>query len=101
MKQFSCGDVVPGCQRTFRASDEQTILTLVHGHAIDDHGLASVPAGPGRAGPRRHPRGLTAAPTRHPGSELRLAGTATVAPGREGRGHWKLKAVRVMPTLLR
>lgn len=42
MKQFSCGDVVPGCSRTFRGS-EQDILTAVAAHAHDDHGLSSLP----------------------------------------------------------
>lgn len=44
MKQFSCGDVVPGCQRTFSAPDEGTILSLVRDHASADHGLAYVPS---------------------------------------------------------
>lgn len=42
MKQFACGDVVPGCQRVFRGSEEQ-ILNEVAGHARDDHGLTTIP----------------------------------------------------------
>lgn len=42
MKQFSCGDVVPGCGRTFRG-DEQQILTAVAAHAHRDHGLVELP----------------------------------------------------------
>jgi len=44
MKQFSCGDVVPGCSRTFTAGDTDAILAQVAGHARHDHGLADVPA---------------------------------------------------------
>jgi predicted small metal-binding protein len=43
MKVFSCGDVVPGCGRTFHAADEDGILTQVAAHAARDHGLAEVP----------------------------------------------------------
>lgn len=42
MKQFSCGDVVPGCRRVFTGSEEQ-ILAGVAAHAHADHGLATVP----------------------------------------------------------
>ena len=44
MKQFSCGDVVPGCRRTFHGADDDAILTAVAAHARDDHGLAEIPA---------------------------------------------------------
>ena len=43
MKQFSCGDVVPGCKAVFRSEDETGILTQVAGHAQRDHGMSSVP----------------------------------------------------------
>ena len=43
MKSFSCGDVVPGCQRSFTAEDESGILAAVAAHASADHGLATVP----------------------------------------------------------
>jgi len=43
MKVFSCGDVVPGCGRTFTAADENGILTQVAAHATHDHGLTDVP----------------------------------------------------------
>ena len=42
MKQFSCGDVVPGCGRTFRGTEAE-ILHAVGEHARADHGLPSVP----------------------------------------------------------
>ena len=44
MKQFSCGDVVPGCQHHFRGPDEASILAQVADHARADHGLQEVPA---------------------------------------------------------
>lgn len=43
MKQFRCGDVVPGCLGVFEAADEQGILTAVAAHARQDHGMSEVP----------------------------------------------------------
>ena len=43
MKQFSCGDVVPGCKAIFSAEDEPGILSQVAGHARRDHGLEAIP----------------------------------------------------------
>jgi predicted small metal-binding protein len=43
MKQFSCGDVVPGCTRTFQGADDAAILQAVAAHARDDHGLTDIP----------------------------------------------------------
>lgn len=43
MKQFCCGDVVPGCKAVFRAPDEAGILNAVAAHARADHGMTSVP----------------------------------------------------------
>ena len=45
MKQFSCGDVVPGCRRTFQGADEEQVLRLVAAHAGDDHGLRELSPG--------------------------------------------------------
>lgn len=42
MKQFACGDVVPGCSRTFHGTEEQ-ILVAVAEHAQHDHGMTSIP----------------------------------------------------------
>lgn len=42
MKQFACGDVVPGCDATFLGVDEGAILSQVASHAARDHGLAEV-----------------------------------------------------------
>jgi predicted small metal-binding protein len=43
MKQFSCGDVVPTCTRTFVAPTDEEILAAVAAHARDDHGLTDIP----------------------------------------------------------
>jgi predicted small metal-binding protein len=44
MKEFSCGDVVPGCVAKFHGSSTDEILSAVAAHAQRDHGLSSVPA---------------------------------------------------------
>lgn len=43
MKQFACGDVVPGCQAHWTADDDAELLALVAAHARDDHGLTDLP----------------------------------------------------------
>jgi predicted small metal-binding protein len=43
MKEFSCGDVVPGCTMSFRASSEAELLEAVAAHTRADHGLAAIP----------------------------------------------------------
>jgi predicted small metal-binding protein len=42
MKSFRCGDVVPGCTRSFTGSDAD-ILSQVAAHARADHGLTEIP----------------------------------------------------------
>ncbi len=44
VKQFSCGDVVPTCTRTFVAPTDEEILAAVAAHARADHGLTDIPA---------------------------------------------------------
>ena len=44
LKSFTCGDVVPGCSRSFRGSDDADILAQVAAHAEAEHGLTEVPA---------------------------------------------------------
>lgn len=44
MKEFSCGDVVPGCKAHFHARSEREILEQVAAHARADHGMSDVPA---------------------------------------------------------
>jgi predicted small metal-binding protein len=42
MKEFSCGDVVPGCTAHFRAGSEEQLLEQVAVHARDGHGLTEL-----------------------------------------------------------
>ncbi len=44
MKQFCCGDVVPGCKAVFRAPVDSMILEAVAEHARRDHGMTEIPA---------------------------------------------------------
>jgi predicted small metal-binding protein len=44
MKQFSCGDVVPGCKASFQGASEDEILGQVAKHATVDHGMTDIPA---------------------------------------------------------
>lgn len=43
VKQFACGDVVPGCQSAFVGADDEVILAQVAAHAHADHGLTDIP----------------------------------------------------------
>ncbi len=43
VKQFSCGDVVPTCTRTFLAPTDEEILAAVAEHARAEHGLTDIP----------------------------------------------------------
>ena len=43
MKQFKCGDVVPGCQWVTRNDDEEQLMQQIGSHARDAHGMDEVP----------------------------------------------------------
>ena len=43
MKQFKCGDVVPGCQWVTRSDDEEELWVEISSHARDTHGMDEVP----------------------------------------------------------
>lgn len=43
MKEFHCGEIVPGCNSRFRGNSDQQILAEVAVHARAAHGLESVP----------------------------------------------------------
>jgi predicted small metal-binding protein len=43
MKQFNCGDVVPGCEWVARNEDEQELFAEIHVHAQETHGMHEVP----------------------------------------------------------
>jgi predicted small metal-binding protein len=43
MKQFSCGDVVPGCTFVTRHNDDDALWVEIASHARDTHGMDEVP----------------------------------------------------------
>ena len=43
MKQFRCGDVVPGCQWVTRNDDETELFQDIQVHARDAHAMDEVP----------------------------------------------------------
>ena len=45
MKQFACGDVVPGCHAQWTLATDDEILTALGEHAASAHGLVDLPLG--------------------------------------------------------
>ena len=43
MKEFRCGELVPGCGAAFAAESEDEILQDIAAHARDEHGMHEVP----------------------------------------------------------
>ena len=43
MKQFACGDVVPGCDATFSRATDEEIFAEVAAHAQSAHGMTEIP----------------------------------------------------------
>jgi predicted small metal-binding protein len=43
MKEFRCGEIVPGCDARFESESEDEILREVRTHARDEHGMPEVP----------------------------------------------------------
>jgi len=43
MKEFRCGDVVPGCDARIRGETEEEVLQQVGAHARGEHGMDEVP----------------------------------------------------------
>jgi predicted small metal-binding protein len=39
MKEFRCGELVPGCEATFQSESEDEILQQIAAHARDEHGM--------------------------------------------------------------
>lgn len=44
MKEFSCGDVVPGCKAKFRARSDEELLEQIAKHAKEGHGIQQITA---------------------------------------------------------
>jgi len=43
MKEFKCGQIVPGCNHEFQGESEDDILQQIGPHARDEHGMDEVP----------------------------------------------------------
>jgi len=43
MKTLACGELVPGCAKTFRAETEEEVLAQAGEHAVRDHALEVTP----------------------------------------------------------
>jgi predicted small metal-binding protein len=43
VKQFKCGDVVPGCEWVTRNEDETALFAEITVHAREAHGMDEVP----------------------------------------------------------
>jgi predicted small metal-binding protein len=43
MKEFRCGEIVPGCAAKFEGGSEEEILEQVAVHAREEHGMDEVP----------------------------------------------------------
>lgn len=43
MKQFACGNVVPGCDGVVQGATEDEVLAAAAAHAKDAHGMDAVP----------------------------------------------------------
>jgi len=43
MKQFACGNVVPGCDGVVTGETEDDVLAAAAQHAADAHGMTVVP----------------------------------------------------------
>lgn len=43
MKEFACGDVVPGCSARVTGETDDEVMQQVAVHARDEHGMNEVP----------------------------------------------------------
>ena len=43
MKEFRCGEIVPGCEARFEGQSEDEILQQVAVHAREQHGMDDIP----------------------------------------------------------
>jgi predicted small metal-binding protein len=43
MKEFRCGELIPGCEAKFDGETDEQILQQVATHAREDHGMDEVP----------------------------------------------------------
>ncbi len=43
MKEFACGELVPGCDARFQSESEDRLFQQITAHARDEHGMDEVP----------------------------------------------------------
>jgi predicted small metal-binding protein len=43
MKEFKCGELVPGCDHVFEGTSDDEILDQIGAHAREAHGMDEVP----------------------------------------------------------
>jgi predicted small metal-binding protein len=43
MKEFRCGELIPGCEAKFDGETDEQILQQVATHAREEHGMDEVP----------------------------------------------------------
>jgi predicted small metal-binding protein len=43
MKEFACGELVPGCDAKFQSESENLLFAQITSHARDEHGMDEVP----------------------------------------------------------
>jgi len=43
MKEFRCGELVPGCGAVFESESEDGLFQQIGAHARDEHGMDEVP----------------------------------------------------------
>jgi predicted small metal-binding protein len=43
MKEFRCGEIVPGCDAVFQSESEDELMQQIGAHARDEHGMDEVP----------------------------------------------------------
>jgi predicted small metal-binding protein len=43
MKEFRCGELVPGCGAQFQGESEEELFAHIAAHARDEHGMPEVP----------------------------------------------------------
>ena len=43
MKEFRCGELIPGCEAAFHGDTDDEVLEQIATHAREDHGMDEVP----------------------------------------------------------
>ncbi len=43
MREFRCGEIVPGCDAAFQGESDDEVLERVEVHAREEHGMDTIP----------------------------------------------------------